>query len=77
MWFHLMSLEDQAILACETTFSKQICPNIFLMFSVLVSRMEHKKKLLKTEQQCTFVYIMDFTIFYQFFVISAALRSNF
>ena len=27
----------------ETTFSKQLCPNIFFMFSVLGSRMKHKK----------------------------------
>ena len=32
----------------------------FFMFSVLDTRME-QKKLLKTEQQCTFVYIMNFT----------------
>ena len=37
-----------------TTFSKQFGPNIFFMFSVLGSRIEHKK-LLKTKQQCTFV----------------------
>ena len=38
--------------------------------------MEHKK-LLKIEQQCTFVYIMNFTIFCKFLGIFAALRSSF
>ena len=47
-----------------TTFSKQFFFSlIFFMFSVLRSRIEHKK-LLKTEHQCTFIYIMNFTIFF-------------
>ena len=38
----------------ESSFSKQFCHNFF-MFSVLSSKMEQnkKKKLLKTEHQCT------------------------
>ena len=35
----------------ETTFSKKFCPNFFLMFCVLSSKM-NTKKLLKTKHQC-------------------------
>ena len=48
----------------------------FLMLSVLSFRMKHKK-LLKTKHQCTFAYIMNFTNFYPFLGISAALQPSF
>ena len=58
----------------ETSFSKQFCPKICL-FSVLNFRME-PKKLLKTEHQCAFVYIMNFTNFRPFWGFFAALRPS-
>ena len=51
----------------ETTFSKQFCPN-FLCF-LCKSQGWNTKKVLKTEHQCTFFSIMNFTNFYPFFGI--------
>ena len=56
-------------------FQNSFVPRFF-MFSVLSFRMEHKK-LLKTEHQCTFFYIMNFTSCCPFWGIFAALRPSF
>ena len=49
----------------ETTFSKQFCPNIFFMFSVLGSRMQQKKDI----ENRTAVYFCLNHEFYKFLLI--------
>ena len=51
-------------------FQNSFFSQIYVMFSVLAPDW-NTKKLLKTEQQCTFVYIMNFTNFYPFLGIFA------
>ena len=58
-------------------FKKVLSQTLFI-FSMLSSRMEHKKKLLKHKQQCTFVYIINFLNCYRFwgFLLLCGLVSN-
>ena len=57
-------------------FQNSFVPTFFLCFLCQAPEW-NTKKLMKIKQQCTFVYIMNFTNFYQFFGIFSALRSSF
>ena len=61
----------------ETTFSKQFSPKFLLLCFLCLASGWNTKKLLKTEHQCSFVYIMNFTNVCPFWGILSALQPSF
>ena len=60
----------------ETSFSKQFCPNLFFVFSVLISRLKHKKAI-ENRKQVYFFLHYELYKFLSIFGIFAPLRPIF